>query len=177
MSSIETYREPGKLQREVMALIQAVRQNHALEHATITLLLPRLEGKPKLVGRAGLNGFHVYGNIPTDILEPTAREALCRLQDGEESLAISPLCGTNLVVTGLAAAVASTIAGRGQRGFGKFIRVAEASIIAVVIAQSLGRLAQKHLTTTPDLDNVEISGVIPMGQGKTTRHKVELIRH
>jgi len=174
MSSIETYKEPGKLQQEVMEIIRTVRQNHALEHATITLLLPRLESKTKLVGRAGPNGFHIYGNVPTDLLEETAREALRRLQNGEESLAVSPLCGTNLVVTGLAAAVASMIAGRGHRGFGKFVRVAEASIIAAVIAQPLGRLAQKHLTTTADLDDVEITSVIRLGHGKTIRHKVEV---
>ncbi|MDY6912681.1 MAG: DUF6391 domain-containing protein, partial [Chloroflexota bacterium] len=156
--------------------INALRKNHALEHATIALLLPRLGGKVHLIGHAGLTGFYIYGDIPTNILEKSAHEALRRLHEGEKDLAVSSMCGTNLVVTGLATGIASLIAGRGHSGSGKFSRVIKASIVAALIAQPLGRLAQKHVTTVSDLDDVSIVRVVRTGKGKRTRHKVEVLR-
>ena len=174
MPSTELFDGSQKLRYEVLDLVNIVRQHHALEHATINILLTRLEGKIRLVGRAGLTGFHLYGNIPTEILEEAAQEALRRLQEGEEELAISPMCGTNLVVAGVTAGVASMIAGRGHKGLSKFNRIVQASIIAMLAAQPLGRLTQKHLTTKPDLDNVSILKVTRKGSGARTRHIVKV---
>jgi len=175
MPSNESLDGSENLRTEAMDMLNALRQNHALEHATISLLLTQLEGKIRLVGRAGLTGFYLYGDIPTEVLEDAAREALRRLQEGEEELAVSPMCGTNLVVAGLAAGIASMIAGRGHRGLSKFNRVVMASVIAMLVAQPLGRLAQKHITTTADLGNVSIVRVTKRGDGRRTRHKVEVI--
>jgi hypothetical protein len=161
---------------EAVDTVNAIRQNHALEHATIAVLLPKLNGKVRLVGRAGLSSFHLYGDIPTKLLEESTHEALRRLQEGEKSLAVSPMCGTNLAVAGLAAGIASMIAGRGHSGIDKFGRVIQASVLAVLVAQPLGRLAPKHITTRSDLDNVRIAQVIRKGSGKYTRHKVTLAR-
>lgn len=176
MPSTELLDGSENLRTEALDMVNAVRQNHALEHATIALLMGRLGGKVQLIGRAGLTGFEIYGDIPTRVLKDVAPEALRRLQKGEEELAISPACGTNLVVAGLAVGVASMIAGRGRSGLGKFISLVEAAIIAMLIAQPLGRLAQKHLTTRADLANVSSVRVTKRGAGKWTRHKVEVIR-
>ncbi|MBT9163914.1 MAG: hypothetical protein DDT24_00835 [Chloroflexi bacterium] len=175
MPSTEFLNGSEKLHTEVLDMVDAIRQNHALEHATITLLMRRLEGKVRLIGRAGLTGFHIYGDVSTRALEEAAREALQRLQAGEEELAVSPMCGTNLVVAGLAVGTASMIAGRGRRGLGKFVCLVEAAMLAMLVAQPLGRLAQKYLTTTADLDNVSIMRVVKKGEGKWARHKVEVI--
>jgi len=158
-----------------MGILNDIRQNHALEHATVALLLRQLEGNVRVIGRASLTGFYLYGDIPAEAVEKASREALQRLQEGEEGLAVSPMCGTNLVVAGLAAGLASVIAARGHSGLRKWDRVFKASIVAVLLAQPLGRLAQKHLTTTPDLADVSIAKVVTKGEGKQTRHKVELI--
>ena len=70
-------------------VINAVRRNHALEHATISILLNR-HGPMRLVGRAVPDGFYIYGDIPTERLRELADEALTRLQRGEADLAVSP---------------------------------------------------------------------------------------
>ena len=157
-----------------MSVINDIRQNHALEHATITLLQKQLEGNVRLIGRASLTGFYLYGDVPTKAVEKAAKEALRRLQEGEEDLAVSSMCGTNLVVAGLAAGLASIIAARGHSGLRRLDRVFTASIAAMLLAQPLGRLAQKHITTTPDLMNVSIARVVRKVEGKQTRHKVEV---
>lgn len=172
----EIYTGAGGLSARARELIVAVRQNHALEHGTIAVLMRLLDGKVRVVGWAGLGGFYIYGSVPTDAVEQAAQEALRRLQEGERHLAVSPMCGTNIVVAGLAAGVASMIAGRGHTGMRKFSRVAKASILAVLISQPLGHLAQKHLTTSSQLDNVAIGRVVRKGRGVLTRHKVELVR-
>ena len=43
-------------------LINSVRRNHALEHATITLMLAQ-QGPMRVIGRAGPDGFYVYANV------------------------------------------------------------------------------------------------------------------
>jgi hypothetical protein len=176
MPSTELFNGSEKLRTEALDMVNTIRQNHALEHATIALLMWRLGGKVSLIGRAGLTGFEVYGDIPTRVLEESAQEALRRLQEGEEELAISPVCGTNLVVAGLAVGAATMIAGRGHRGLGKFIRLVGAAMSAMLIAQPLGRLAQKHLTTRADLSNVSTVRVSKRGAGKWARHRVEVVR-
>ena len=87
--------------RMLKSLVNSVRRNHALEHATISILLSR-QGPMRIVGRAVADGFYIYGDISTDRLREFADEALLRLQKGEAHLAVSPLCGTNIAVAGRA---------------------------------------------------------------------------
>ena len=176
MPTEEIFNGSETIRLQIADSINAVRQNHALEHATITLLLPKLRHGTRLVGRAGLGGFYLKGDIPTELLEETAYEALRRLQEGDEELAVTPMCGTNHVMAGLAAGVASTIAARGHRGLSRFRYAVMASIAAILVAQPLGRLVQKHITTRADLENVSILQVTKTGRGTCTRHKVEVVR-
>ncbi len=157
-------------------IITVIRQNHAMEHATIAVLLERLEVRVRMAGYAGLNGFYIYGSIPTKTLEEAAYEGLKRLKAGEKDIAISPMCGTNLAVAGLAAGIAAVVAGRGHTGVSKFARILSASAAAAIVAQPLGPLAQRHVTTTSNLDNVQIVGVKKSGHGRLARHKVTLAR-
>src|SRR3972149_11075566 len=98
--------------------VDAVRRNHALEHATVSILMGRLGPGVRMVGRATQSGFYIYGDVPTDRLEEAAAEGLARLKRGEAGLAVSPLCGTNLAVAGLLAGGSSPLAvgTRGRRG-------------------------------------------------------------
>ena len=158
-------------------MINSVRQNHALEHATITLLMKRIDGNVKLIGRAALMGFHIYGDVPTALVEEAAKDGLQFLQDGHEDLAISPLCGTNLVVTGVLTGIASLLVGSGSREMGKKLsNMISASIIAVVVAQPLGMMVQRKFTTNVNLDNCGIAAVIKNGKGRLTRHKILVSR-
>lgn len=157
-------------------LVAAVRRNHALEHATIAVLLRRLGRDIRMVGRATGDGYYLYANVPTDMLEECTYEALHRLKSGEGHLAVSPLCGTNLAVSGALAAAASLIAlGDGRRAE-RLPSVVFASMLAVIAAQPAGRLVQRYLTTSPDLADIEIVGIKSGGRGSVKFHKVHTAR-
>jgi hypothetical protein len=139
----------------VRSWIDNVRRNHALEHATVSVLLAR-HGPQRLAGRAAGNGFFFLGDVPSEELTDSAREALSRLQRGEAGLAVSPLCGTNIAMAGLLAAGAATMSL--SRGRGRFGNAFSAAMVGVVLSQPLGRFVQKYVTTRADLENVEVVG-------------------
>ena len=153
-------------------LINAIRRNHALEHATIAILLSRLGHHTRVVGRAAPDGFYIYGEIPTEKIRESALEGLVRLQRGETHLAVSSLCGTNIAVAGVLAGFASALALGSRSRLERLPNVLTAAMLAVLAAQPIGRLVQKHLTTSPDLDGVEIVAVEPMGKLFPNLHKV-----
>jgi hypothetical protein len=137
--------------------IQNIRRNHALEHATVQLMLARLGPTFHLVGRAASDGFFIYGAIPADVLTECAHEALARLKGGESYWAITPLCGTNILVTGMLSSLA-TIAVMKTARKGKWDKAMTASTIAVVLARPIGRWLQRY-TTSADLERTEIVGL------------------
>ena len=153
-------------------VVNAVRRNHALEHATISILLSRHGPNIRVLGRAAPDGFYIYGDIPTETLRELAHEGLVRLQRGESHLAVSPLCGTNLAVAGVLAGFASLFAMGGRSRLDGIPGVIMAAMLAVLAAQPLGRLAQKHLTTSPELEGLRIVSVEPMGRRFPNLHKV-----
>ncbi|MDP2950087.1 MAG: DUF6391 domain-containing protein [Chloroflexota bacterium] len=155
--------------------IAAVRRNHALEHATIANLMGKVGQPTRMVGRASPGGFYLYGDIPTDKVRESAVEGLARLKRGEWQLAVSPLCGTNLAVAGILAGLASVLA-IGNRGrFERLPNVLTAAVLALVGAQPLGRLVQRHVTTSADLDGLEIEDVSRAGGGVLPLHKVRTV--
>ncbi|MDY6907535.1 MAG: DUF6391 domain-containing protein [Chloroflexota bacterium] len=157
-------------------LIAAIRQNHALEHATINVMIKRLGLTVRLVGQTTIDGFYIYGDIPSDVVRESAEEALARLQRGESELAISPLCGTNLVVAGILAGIASYIVLGGRRRLGRLPTAIAAATWATVAAQPAGRAVQRHVTTSPDLYDVRIKRITRRGAGRRMLHKVETAR-
>lgn len=156
--------------------ITAIRQNHALEHATIALLAKQAETGVRLIGRATGSGFYIYGNVSTEAVEEAAAEGLTRLQKGEGELAVSPFCGTNLVVAGTLAGILSMITLGRKNRLQRLPQVILATIGAVVIAQPVGRLVQRYLTTSASLDRVRITGITRRGRGRLTFHKIETTR-
>src|SRR5215831_10052320 len=74
-----------------------IRQNHALEHATVTLLT---RDRPELAvsARSNARGFTIYADLDPSLVRRACQEALWRLKSGEAELAIHPNCGTNLAV-------------------------------------------------------------------------------
>ena len=157
-------------------LAQAIRRNHGLEHATVAVLLSRRGPTLRVVGRAAPDGFYVYGNVKEAELLSAADEALTRLQRGERSLAVSPLCGTNLAAGGVLAGI-STLAVSG--GAGRWARLPNAlvlGLVASVAAQPVGRWLQQHVTTSPDMSETTILGVRQGGRGRGRYLKVETAR-
>lgn len=150
-------------------LVDRVRQNHGLEHATVTLMLAR-QGPMRVVGRSDHGGFYIYANLDSERLRAYADEALARLQRGEEHLAISPMCGTNIAVAGVLAGLGSFVAlSRTEGRLDGLTKAVLASLVGVIASQPVGRLVQKYATTSPELDGVRIASVDRIGPGL---HKV-----
>ena len=92
-------------------------------------------GPQRLAGRASQDGFFIFGEVSDDELADCAHEALARLQRGESSLAVSPLCGTNIAVAGLLAAGAATaVLSRNRTRFGNAFT---AAMLGVFLSQPL----------------------------------------
>ncbi|MFN8558094.1 MAG: DUF6391 domain-containing protein [Dehalococcoidia bacterium] len=141
-------------------VVDAVRRNHALEHGAVMIMLARGRPAPsRLVGRAAPDGFYVYGRVDTDTLTGCAHEALERFHRGERSLALTPLCGTNIAVTGVLAGLAAVVTMGRRPSVDRLANVFAACTAAVVAAQPVGRWVQQHVTTRADLDSIEIVGV------------------
>lgn len=157
-------------------LITALRQNHALEHATISLLTRKLDSKVRIIGKSTFDGFYVYGNIPSKAIREAATEGLARLQSGERELAVSPFCGTNIAVAGMIAGVACVLALGGKNRGRRLPLAILAATWAIVAAQPIGRAAQKYLTTSSSLSDVTIKRITRRGAGTRILHKVETAR-
>src|SRR5579859_1301577 len=80
-----------------LLLTRRVRQNHALEHATVTILTNDLPGL-SVSARSNLRGFTIFADLDPVLVRRAADEAMERLRAGEAELAIHPNCGTNLAV-------------------------------------------------------------------------------
>lgn len=154
------------------SLVESVRQNHAIEHATVTLLSRRISGV-SLVGRSDFQGFTLFGELETSAIQEAAEEALQRLQAGESALAVHPNCGTNLVTAGMLSGLAATLAVSGRnRSWGDRIPASLlAATLALIVAVPAGRWMQENVTTSPHVDGLRITGVIRQG-GPVTRHRV-----
>jgi hypothetical protein len=154
-------------------ILANVRRNHALEHATIAVLLGKVGPNTRLVGRASGDGFYIYGKVPTEKIRESAAEALTRLKEGESQLAVSPLCGTNLAVAGILAGLASLLALGNRSRWERAPNVLMAAVVAVVGAQPLGRVVQRYVTTSADVQGLEIVDVTATGRGLAPLHKVK----
>ncbi|RLC80116.1 MAG: hypothetical protein DRI61_06470 [Chloroflexi bacterium] len=158
-------------------IIRRIRQNHALEHATIHILSWRYPHL-KLVGRSSESGFYVYGDVDTEAVAAAASEALVRLQRGEKELAVHPRCGTNLATAGILAGFSAflALAGKSKRRWTRLPEALTLATIAVMLAQPLGLIIQRYLTTLPEVDDVAIKEVRRFERGGVRVHKVELVR-
>lgn len=158
-----------------MSFIQAIRRNHAAEHATIHVLSARIPDL-HMVGRADNRGFFLYGDVPTEVVRSAVDEALARLKAGQAHLAVHPRCGTNLAVAGILAGLSSLVAtaGRPPSFLDRLPRMFLATTLAVLAAQPLGPLIQEHVTTSADLRGVRVKDVIRQTVGRVTVHRVLL---
>jgi len=135
-----------------------VRQNHALEHATITILsdmMPNLS----INARSYSDGFIIFRDLDLGLLRRAVDEALRRLQAGEAQLAIHPNCGTNLAV-GISLMTIGTMLGMASSSTRTRVASAAASSVAGwAAARPIGEFVQKHFTTLPDLKGVRVTEI------------------
>jgi len=135
-----------------------VRQNHALEHATVTLLTRRAPAL-SVSARSNTRGFVIFADLDTTQVEDAAREALARLRAGESELAIHPNCGTNLAVGMSLALLGSLFALTALRPRTRVASALASSVAGIVVARPLGEVVQRHVTTSPDLSDVRLGAV------------------
>jgi hypothetical protein len=135
-----------------------IRRNHALEHATVSLLITRLGPHIRLVGRSSNDGFFIFGNVPGELVAECAREGLRRLQRGQDYWAVTPLCGTNIATAGILAGLSTMAVVQNTRS-DRLSNAMVAGTLAVLLSQPIGRWLQKHVTTSPHLSETEIVSI------------------
>src|SRR5918992_4795856 len=155
--------------RQLKSIIgnRILRRNHALEHATIVVMMEREPGR-KLNGFSTDEGFFVQGVRSTDEVDSAAREALRRLRDGEKGLAVHRNCGTTIVAANLLAAVFFL----GALGLGfvlggqwLYLMIVGSVVLAFVLRVPLSLFLQRFVTTDADLKNAEVGWVEPAQPG------------
>ncbi len=156
--------------------LRNTRRNHAIEHATIHLLSRRVSDT-RLAGRSTHRGFYIYGNVPTEVLEQTTREAIERLQCGEHELAIHPHCGTNLVTASVLAGMttAFALAGKRRRWWDKLLSALVATTVALAASQPLGYWLQEYVTTEATVSQVDVAHIRRFQVGNMTVHFVRIV--
>lgn len=140
-----------------------VRSNHALEHATLHVLATKVT-QAKVSGLSDAGGFWLLGEVPTDLVFESAREALERMQAGETGLAIHENCGSNLVpsiaVSGVLAWLAMAGAGKDPRK--KVVRFPLAVVLALIgfeAAKPAGPLLQEKAVSTDHVTSMLVREV------------------
>ncbi len=136
----------------------AVKQNHALEHATI-VLLSRKFPEVRFSGISFAAGFFVFADIPTEAVLPAAHEALQLLRTTQPELAVHERCGTNLAVSSLLTAAAGMAVAKLRRPYGTFNNVMLATTASMILARPLGLTVQRHVTTQTPSESMRILGV------------------
>ena len=145
-----------------------LRRNHALEHATIVVMMEREPGR-KLNGFSTDDGFFVQGVRSISEVESAAREAMRRLQNGEKRLAIHRNCGTTIVAANLLAAifflVAIGLSFLYLAGGYLYLMILGSVVLAFALRIPLSLLLQRFVTTDADLTNAEVGWVEPAQPG------------
>jgi hypothetical protein len=145
-----------------------LRRNHALEHATIVVMMEREPGR-KLNGFSTDDGFFVQGVRSISEVESAAREAMRRLQNGEKRLAIHRNCGTTIVAANLLAAIFFLVTlGLGFLYLGGtylYLMILGSVVLAFALRIPLSLVLQRFVTTDADLTNAEVGWVEPAQPG------------
>jgi hypothetical protein len=143
-----------------------LRRNHALEHATIAVMMEREPGR-KLNGFSNDDGFYVQGVRNLEEVDSAAREAAGRLQNGEKGLAIHRNCGTTIVAANLLAAVAfigviatGLLMGM-SLGLNFYLLIVAGMLASLLLRVPLSLFLQRFVTTQHDLSNAEVGWVEP----------------
>ena len=156
--------------------LAALRRNHALEHATVTMLSARMKPGSRVLGRSTAQGFHIYADVPTEVVSQAAADGLSSLKNGNLSLAVSPFCGTNLVTAAILAGTACVLIARARGRSPSLPTTILATLAAIIAAQPLGMRAQQHLTTSADVSRVEIHEVSSVRKGRYVRHYIRTLQ-
>ena len=156
------------------SLLNDVRRNHALEHATVAVLLER-GARPPLGGYSTRSGFLIFGRLETELVEESALDALARLNAGQKELAVSPFCGTTIVTRAvLSGLVTSLIMGRKEGRVRRIPILAAALVGAALLSRPLGDALQRLYTTLSEPVGQQIVDVRRVWARPLTIHRVRV---
>ena len=145
-----------------MKVLSHIRKNHAMEHATITLLT---EAMPHVSfsGYSFVRGFWIMGKAELQDVQKAAEMAHARMKNGEKKLAIHPGCGTNIAVTGLCSAAAAMLTTFAESDddtpWERFSAYTTAGMIGALAGRPLGPMVQKNITTDADVRDLTIVSI------------------
>ncbi|MCA1837844.1 MAG: DUF6391 domain-containing protein [Actinobacteria bacterium] len=139
-----------------------LRRNHALEHATIVVMMEREPGR-RFNGFSTDDGFFVQGIRSMEEVDAAAREALQRLRAGEKKLAVHRNCGTTIVAANLLAAIffLSALGVGIYLGWNVYLLILGGIVLSLLLRVPLSLFLQRFVTTDTDLSNVEVGWVEP----------------
>ena len=140
-----------------------LRRNHALEHATIAVMMEKEPGR-KFNGFSTDDGFFVQGVRSIGEVDSAAREALRRLKAGEKKLAVHRNCGTTIVAANLLAAVfflGALVLGL-YLGWDVYLLILGGIVLSLLLRVPLSLFLQRFVTTNADLSNAEVGWVEPV---------------
>lgn len=155
--------------------ISLTRRNHGLEHATLNLLAKKQPGA--FVGHSDHRGFWIIGDVSTDLLLATVREALERMNAGEKSLAIHQNCGTNFVTTGLVAGSMAWLFTLGKansfkKKINRWSTLVMVTSIAAVLAYPLGFKMQEKVSVSGDPGTLVIRQIMRYERPGPVMHRI-----
>ncbi|MBN2392816.1 MAG: hypothetical protein JXR84_18945 [Anaerolineae bacterium] len=145
------------------SLVDRIRRNHALEHATLNLL-GKQHPSAQAMGLSGPRGFTIYTSLTAEEIVPAVMEALKRLKAGEGTLRVHRNCGTNTIVTATLTTLA-TLFGIGgtkpslRKSLERLPHLILLNVLALLAAPPLAEWVQGTLTTDPNVADVEIASV------------------
>jgi len=159
--------------------ILSTRRNHALEHATLQVLMEK--GHPnRLGGMSDPRGFWVLGEIDPETLFNAVEEARTRLLNGERELAIHPNCGTNLAAAGVVGGILAWLAMLGMKKnwrdrFDRLANVVTLVTLGLIVAQPLGPKLQQSLTTDANIEGLRAVQVKRVNHEGMPIHRVTTV--
>ena len=154
--------------------VRRVRRNHALEHATVTLMLDEGVRGP-LGGYSTPWGFFIVGNLSTEQLTRIVHKALESLNAGSSEMAISPHCGTNMAVAALFSGALTRLAlGKSRRVRWKRIPIVLGAIVlGAALSRPVGNAIQRRYTTLADMNGLKVISIRKTWLGPNPRlHRV-----
>jgi len=163
-------------------IIDRVRRNHALEHASIAVLSTKHKGF-NVQGNSHPWGFNlnIYGDVPEEAVQDAVFEARQRLKNGESRLAVHPNCGTVLLTSATMASLAAQLSfsveqrrqGSSRLTPSVLLYALPTAVLAVVLALILGKpvgmAVQARYTVDPNIGDMEVVSVRKTGSSLVTR--------
>ena len=155
----------NNLFNEIYKLTLNVRRNHAIEHATVSILTEQ-KIKSAVIGFAIPSGFIIYSKSNKDEILSAANHGLKLMKSGVSEISISQFCGTNLVVAALLTGVSTLLLGKilGKKSK-NILNITSGFLLSTLLSKPIGRIVQKYVTTDSNVKNIQIKNIVSLKIG------------